>query len=567
MAGNEVKLIVTAKSMIGRGLKNARAAIGSFVKGSIAAFKRMAMVSLATTAAIVGAGAKLVQAYSKQESAEKALIAARRAAGDAMADNIEYHKVLASRIQDETGAADESTLAMMAKMRTLGVNNDQMEEAIKLTMALEKVGMRGKTAVRAAADAIHGNTTALTSYIPALRGATTEAEKLAIVQDLARRGYDQEKEELNTVAGRWRELKGRIGDFQEVVGGVIANSGALAGVMGKVSEKIKLASESVSNWAQSGGFSRLVAQAKTFGAQASLEFTRIKEIGTASFKSVWIIAKASFQNIGIAAFNAAKITANAWKGTTDNVGFWLAKMWAKVRGEEWNIKPPKPPFDDIMKGTVDLKNAGSEVENLWLNAFDKINKKSNDTAQKTKAAWVQANEEIADAQEKLVKKQAEIAEAQQKDAGKQAAKAFEDEFNNFVGDRNKQLKQQADKDRKAELKDEIAKQQAIAKGGIKGFIQAEKEKQAAADKMQKNAERAKRLQEKMARGTKLSKKDQEFLRAQEAIKAAPKKIKDAQDALKKLEEKRHKELLDQQKEQNKNLKDIKKQQADLLAMG
>ena len=266
MAGQPVRLIITAKNMMGSALKRAGASITAFGRATKRIFVGVTKAALVATTAVVAFSAKMLAAYSKQETAEQSLIAARRAAGDAMADNIDLHKELAARIQNETGAADEQTLAQMAQLRTMGVNNEKMEEAIKLTMALEKVGMRGRTAIRAAADAIHGSTTALTAYIPALRGAKTEAEKLAIVQDLARRGYEQEREELDTVAGRWKELKGRVGDFMEVIGKAIANSGSVANIMGKLSDKIKAVGQAVAGWIEQGGVDRFIGRIKKLGS-------------------------------------------------------------------------------------------------------------------------------------------------------------------------------------------------------------------------------------------------------------------------------------------------------------
>jgi len=79
----------------------------------------------------------------------------------------------------------------------------------------------------------------LTEYIPALRNATTQTEKLDIVNNLATRGYSQMAEELNTTAGRWKELKGRVGDFMEALGKAITGGLDFKEILATLSESIK----------------------------------------------------------------------------------------------------------------------------------------------------------------------------------------------------------------------------------------------------------------------------------------------------------------------------------------
>ena len=209
------------------GLKSAKAAMMRFGKSAGRILKGVAVATVALGTAIVALGVKSLKSFAVQEAAERSLVEAMKAHGDAVDELLPKHKALASAIQDETGAADESTLALMAKLRTLGVTNDEMEKAVKLTMALSKVGMREKTAFRAAADAINGNTTTLTTYIPELRQAKTDTEKMAIVTDMAKRGYEQLSGELDTNSGRWNEMKGRIGDVLEKIGKAVSGGKTL----------------------------------------------------------------------------------------------------------------------------------------------------------------------------------------------------------------------------------------------------------------------------------------------------------------------------------------------------
>ena len=239
MAKKKVDVEIGAKNKMMSGLRGATQSLRKFGRSAGKLMKNVAKGVAVAGVAILAVSVKMVKAWSVQESAEKSLSEALLAQGDSVDTLMVKYKKLASAIQDETGVGDESTLALIAKLRTIGVTNAKMEDAVKLTMALSKAGMREKTAFRAAADAMNGNTTALTTYIPELRQATTQAEKMAVVNSLAVRGYKQLSGELDTNAGRWTELKGRLGDVFERIGKVISGGLDLKDTMAKLSDKIK----------------------------------------------------------------------------------------------------------------------------------------------------------------------------------------------------------------------------------------------------------------------------------------------------------------------------------------
>jgi hypothetical protein len=123
----------------------------------------------------------------------------------------------------------------MARLQMLGVETSQLAQAAKATIALKSAGMEEAAAIKAVAMAQAGNFQMLSRYIPALRNATSETEKAALVNDFFAKGYQQQKDELNTLSGRWTELKGRIGDALEVFGGLIACSDNLTEALAKIS--------------------------------------------------------------------------------------------------------------------------------------------------------------------------------------------------------------------------------------------------------------------------------------------------------------------------------------------
>ena len=199
MASKDVSIWVRVKDGFSRKLDAAKAKFKSFSGGLVKAAKAASIGFAALGAALIGS----IKVYSKQQDAERLLSSALRMTGQDVDSLMDKYKQLASTIQNETAIADEDTLAQIALATQLGVTSDQMEDAIKLTIALGTVGMKGETAIRAASAALAGNTSQLTRYIPALRGAKTEAEKMAIVNDLIATGYAIQSDQLNTVSGRW----------------------------------------------------------------------------------------------------------------------------------------------------------------------------------------------------------------------------------------------------------------------------------------------------------------------------------------------------------------------------
>lgn len=298
MAKKRVDVEIGSKNKVAAGLKSANASIKRFASNVGAMLKRLAVGALALGTAVTAFGVKSVKAFMVQESAEKALAAAMRAHGDAVDELLPKHLALAKAIQDETGIADEATIAKMATLRTLGVMNSEMEAAIKLTLALGKAGMREKAAMRAAADAMNGNTTALTSYIPELRGATTQSEKLAIVNSMMTRGYGALKDELDSNAGRLMEVRGRIGDFMEGVGQAILKNASFGDILQKVSARIKELTESgkIDEWA-----TKIVTAIKSLAGWFAKVVEVAKQIIALRMEIMWIAIAVALGRAGIQA--------------------------------------------------------------------------------------------------------------------------------------------------------------------------------------------------------------------------------------------------------------------------
>lgn len=269
MSKREINIRIAAQNAMRAGLASAGASLKKFGESAkrIAGF--FAKGFLAAGTAVAGFAAKALHAYAKQESAERSVIAAMNAHGEAGEALLPMYRRIANAIQDETGVADENTLASMANMRMLGVRTDQMEKAAKGLIGLKSAGMDGATAERALAAAMQGNYSMLTRYIPALRDATDATEKQRIVNEFMAKGYEHQKGQLDTVAGQWNALKGRVSDVWEEFGRVIAQNDMVVGALKKMQDAVVKFGEKVKEWTEGGGLQNLVAGFQHFGNEVA----------------------------------------------------------------------------------------------------------------------------------------------------------------------------------------------------------------------------------------------------------------------------------------------------------
>ena len=355
-SNHDISVTVSAKNRIHEGLGQAKDAINKFGSGVASVFKGVVSVVGGVTAAIAAIATKAVSAYAVQEQAERRLIAAHNAFGEAGDAFIETEKQIAARLQDETAVGDEVTLSRMAQLRMLGVMPGKLEDAAKGVIALTNAGMGEDAAIRALSAAYAGNYTMLQRYIPTLRDCATEDEKAQKVNDFLTASYSQQCETLNTTQGRWNELKGRIGDAWEVMGEAISRNAELNGVLQWCSEKVKAASAAMSEWVKTGGIAHVVAVMQNFSeivrhqvTQAVIHFQQFYEKGK-------YYLGLPFQYVGgvIGSFVAV---------VSEGVKLGIAKIeafWNRIKGRE--VPPPDTTgWDAAMQTMADSARGQNEL--------------------------------------------------------------------------------------------------------------------------------------------------------------------------------------------------------------
>jgi hypothetical protein len=216
--------IGTRDKNLAHGLNRAEKRVKGFTAGSL--------IAIGAVTALAAAYGKLLKMSMTQEDAERGLGAALRANKDDYKTLLPILEKQASAIQQITKYGDENNLQIMTTLRNLGVQADALgvatKQAIGLATALD---MDAKTAARYTALARHGEYTILQRYVPALRSATNEAEKQAIVNDLMNKGWRQAQEQSQTTSGAIDQLSNAFGDLGETLGMLLSPQGLAGGLV------------------------------------------------------------------------------------------------------------------------------------------------------------------------------------------------------------------------------------------------------------------------------------------------------------------------------------------------
>jgi hypothetical protein len=534
MVEKKVSVVVSAKNKMMAGLRSAGAALKKFGASAGRIAKFFAKSFLVAGAAVLAFTTKVLQAFSVQEKAEKQAAAAFRAYGEEITENVEKVKRFAAAIQDETGIADENTIALAANLKLIGVHTDNLEDATKATIALQKAGMKEAAAARAVAAATQGDFEALQRYLPALKTATSDAEKAAIVNDFVTKGYAAQKEELNTLSGQWEAFKGRIGDALEALGSVIANSGAMKDAIKRAGDAVKAYGESVQKWIGGGGVGRLIATWRIFFE---------------TLRHGWAMMSAR-ANVALAA-------------VADGIESQMPKFKAFVLSALAVVAPT----------IANVKRAAAAVKEAVVKNRDIVDKRTVAAMSVLEAETQKHSERMAAISEKQAEAQIggieDVVEANAKAQEKIIVAAVNaTKTKNALLKKEEQLaKQVAQKEvdaKKAAINEEIRKMEEaqnkrkeIAGKTVAGILAEARAQEEARKQEAKDTRKALQLREKEARGIKLGREQREFLAAFERIQAARAGVAGGAVAIKGARERL--KLLDKQ---SKALVDIKKELAD-----
>lgn len=236
-------LILGAKDRASRPVGGVGRALGG-LKTKILALGAAVGAGL-SVGAVVSFAKGSVAAFMEQEQAVENLRTALKLAGDENASTLQDMREFASALQEQTTQGDEATLQLAAYVSQLsGLAGKELQSATAATLGLSRATGQGAEIMgRAYLNALEGNFTSLQRYVPELRSATTEAEKMAIVQDLASKGLTMMSSDAGTTRGAVQQMKNTWGDFREMIGSklapiIVSLSGRFKGLVEQVGPRI-----------------------------------------------------------------------------------------------------------------------------------------------------------------------------------------------------------------------------------------------------------------------------------------------------------------------------------------
>ena len=192
--------------------------------------------------AMAGGLAAVTYAAANQQKADRKLADTLKTTGQYSEEMYLKLKALAGEMQNLTVYGDEAVQMLEAQALNLGITADGLDEAVRGAIGLsEALDMDLSTALRYTALALQGEFTVLQRYVPELRKAETESEKLAIVQKLMAAGFEQAKGQAEELGGRLKQVRNRFGDLLETIGMVIFGTEDWGDTLRVIQERLKRA--------------------------------------------------------------------------------------------------------------------------------------------------------------------------------------------------------------------------------------------------------------------------------------------------------------------------------------
>lgn len=178
------------------------------------------MAKLAVAAFSVAVIADFVKSAREAEVQTQKMVGAMKSLGLASSENIGQMEQLANDMQKFVGIEDDTVKGYIALAYNMGVTKDKMRDVMKGAAGLSKAfGVDMEQAVKMSAKAYEGNYDILQRYIPALKDAKTEAEKMELVQKAMANGLQQAKDAWS--ADSWAQFDMALGDLKETIGTAI----------------------------------------------------------------------------------------------------------------------------------------------------------------------------------------------------------------------------------------------------------------------------------------------------------------------------------------------------------
>jgi hypothetical protein len=199
-----------------------------------------------------------VEAYAQQEAATKKLVAALTAQGTATPALISQYQALASQFQKTTVYGDELLMEMQSLLAEIGnVAPRNMGKALTAATDLASgLGIDLKTATMLVGKAFAGETGTLKRYGIVIDEAKLKAEGMPAVLDAIQSRFGgQAAADIDTYAGKVKQLANAWGDVKEAVGKAIVEDEllkqalrAIAGQMDDLNAAAAQSQPTITEW-------------------------------------------------------------------------------------------------------------------------------------------------------------------------------------------------------------------------------------------------------------------------------------------------------------------------------
>lgn len=216
---------------LGEKVKGISSSIATSTKGMASGFKASifsvktlvaSLVALAGIAASIRFAFGSVEAFNVQAEAVRGLTLALELAGDAAAGTSEDLQQFAAGLQATLNVGDEVTLGLMKQASTMGVSSDALKDTAKAAIGLANAtGISLEEALKKTVQAANGNAASLQELIPELMHATTESERLAIVQGVMAKGLADSEDQTDSLIGVMTRAENSFGDLRESIGAIV----------------------------------------------------------------------------------------------------------------------------------------------------------------------------------------------------------------------------------------------------------------------------------------------------------------------------------------------------------
>lgn len=424
-------------------------------------------------------------AWGQQEEALQRMESALKNSGLSVDQYSAKFQELASNIQKFTVVGDETILKNEQFALSMGVSAENMEWVQRGAVALqEALGINLTEATKKLAGALQGNMEPFNELIPEMRNASTESEKLAILNQKLSDYWQVAKEKADTFNGALQQAKNAIGDAGEEIGKVLAP--AIISLANSV--------KGLAKW-----FSGLSGTTKTLivtlgSTAAALPLLSKAIIATRAAWTAYTLAVAAAKT-GTDAFKTALVKTGIGAAIVA-LGYALSYVISKFddwtsRGDEFQASTQQST-DDTFKFNAEIQNSKKALEDAtkavqaqnnalvaYHTALDELNKIKADRAfrdmteaeqlKELSAQYENAQDRIklleadlqgqnltlehkAFIQEELVKWTKELYSIEDKQ------KALRQNINKQIDEQNKKLKEKQKKEQEAAKKEQEAAQ-------------------------------------------------------------------------------------------------------------